>query len=76
MRLGELFAEKMRLGHEVVTLDLAKEVISQLGRIEDLEASEGSEGEAPVQSPSGESTESGATEASAKKGGDLCREAQ
>lgn len=67
MRLGELFAEKMRLGHEVVTLDLAKEVISQLGRIEDLEAPEGGEEEPSVQSPSGESAELGTSEASAKK---------
>ncbi|MDY3120774.1 PspC domain-containing protein [Porphyromonas somerae] len=67
MRLGELFAEKMRLGHEVVTLDLAKEVISQLGRIEDLEATEGGEEEPSVQSPSGESSQPETSEASAKK---------
>lgn len=67
MRLGELFAEKMRLGHEVVTLDLAKEVISQLGRIEDLEAPEGGEEEPSVQSPSGESSQPETSEASAKK---------
>lgn len=39
-RLGELFQEKLRLGHEVITLELAKEVIKQLGRIEDLDAPE------------------------------------
>lgn len=38
MRLGELFTDKMRLGHEVITLSLTKEVIAQLGRIEDLDA--------------------------------------
>lgn len=39
-RLGELFNEKMRLGHEVITIELTKEVIDQLGRIEDLDAPE------------------------------------
>lgn len=40
MRLGEIFNDKMRMGHEVITLDLTKEAIAQLGRIEDLEAPE------------------------------------
>ncbi len=37
IRLGELLNEKKKLGHEVVTLDLAQEVITQIGRIEDLD---------------------------------------
>ncbi|MDD7438527.1 MAG: PspC domain-containing protein [Bacteroidales bacterium] len=40
MRMGELFQEKMRLGHEVITLEITKEVIKQMGRIEDLDESE------------------------------------
>lgn len=67
MRLGELFAEKMQQGHEVVTLELAKEVISQLGRIEDLDAPERGEDEAQVQSPCGEPAESDTQGASTKK---------
>lgn len=37
MRMGELFSEKMRLGHEVITLEITTEVIKQMGRIEDLD---------------------------------------
>lgn len=36
-RMGELFAEKERLGHEVITVTLTREVIEQIGKIEDLE---------------------------------------
>ncbi|MBR8731900.1 hypothetical protein IX339_001355 [Porphyromonas levii] len=40
MRMGELFSEKMRLGHEVITLEITTEVIKQMGRIEDLDEPE------------------------------------
>lgn len=44
MRMGEIFQEKMRLGHEVITLEITKEVIKQLGRIEDFDEPEVSSG--------------------------------
>lgn len=36
-RMGELFSDKIKLGHEVITVQLTREVIEQLGRVEDLE---------------------------------------
>lgn len=40
IRMGELFSEKLRLGHEVITLALTQEAIQQLGRIEELDEPE------------------------------------
>lgn len=54
MRMGELFQEKMRLGHEVITLEITKEVIKQMGRIEDLD-----EPETAAEEPKAESSTAG-----------------
>lgn len=35
-RLSEIFASKIRLGHEVITLDITKEAMGQLGKLEDI----------------------------------------
>lgn len=56
MRMGELFSEKMRLGHEVITLEITKEVIKQMGRIEDLD-----EPEETAEEPKSEKTNFGSS---------------